>query len=104
MLGVRTNIAKTVIAKTLNTHIEANAYWDTGINQGIIIASDRTYSSHAQVWLVKGTGSLTQIDAGGSSIAPTTGIAIEWKDGTVQFKGRSANNVLTCFSIGLKYT
>ena len=100
---MRTNIATTVIAKTLNTHIEANAYWDTGINQGIIIASDRTVNAQAQVWLVKGTGFLTQIDDGGSTISPTNGIAIEWKDGTVQFKGRSSNNVLTALVIGFKW-
>ena len=64
---------------------------------------DRVTDAHAQVWLVKGRGLLTQIDAGGSTIAPDKGIAIEWKDNTVQFKGRSSNNVLTCFSIGFKW-
>lgn len=64
---------------------------------------DRAYNAVATVYLVKGRGQLITLDAGGGTIGNDKGIAVEWKDNVVQFKGRNNDNVLTCFAIGISW-
>lgn len=64
---------------------------------------DRAYSAVATVYLAKGRNQLTVLDAGGGTIGSDKGVAVEWKDNAVQFKGRNNDNVLTCFAIGFAW-